>query len=110
MESEGSDERRERSAEDAGGQRRGRERLPSVRIENDLRRRLLAHEFAPNERLSLRKLASEYSELHWGAGPSGRVSHETVRRAVLRLAKEQLVELVPNFGLFPLAGDRCDTR
>jgi DNA-binding GntR family transcriptional regulator len=102
MGEQGSQERRERSSEAESGHRA---RLPSVRIENDLRRRLKDHEFPADERLSLRTLAAEYTAQGFGAGPSKRVSHETVRRAVLKIAQDGLLEVVPNWGVYALYQD-----
>ena len=64
--------------------------LPSQRVENDLRRRIEAGEWAPGDKLPpLSELAEQYS-----------VSTRTVNKAIRKIADDGLVEVVPNWGVF----------
>ena len=64
--------------------------LPSRQVEDDLRRRCLAGEWNPGERLpAVADLA-----VHYG------VARNTVTKALRRLADDGLVEIVPSWGTF----------
>ena len=64
--------------------------LPSVRVEADLRRRVLAGEWASGEPLPpVADLAGHYG-----------VARGTVARALHVLAREDLVRIVPRWGTF----------
>jgi GntR family transcriptional regulator len=64
--------------------------LPSARVEQDLRRRLAADEWAPGEQLPrVAALAAEY-------GTSG----ATVSKVLKRLAADGLVTVIPSWGVF----------
>jgi GntR family transcriptional regulator len=63
---------------------------PSQRVEADLRARIEAGEWASGEALpSIATLAGEYG-----------VSRATVAKALRRLADDNLVEIVPQWGTF----------
>jgi GntR family transcriptional regulator len=64
--------------------------LPSARVEADLRRRISEGEWAPGEQLPrVAQLAAEY-------GTSG----ATVSKVLHRLAGENLVTIIPSWGVF----------
>jgi DNA-binding GntR family transcriptional regulator len=64
--------------------------LPSRRVEDDLRRRCRAGEWQPGERLPpVAELAQHYG-----------VARNTITKALRRLADDDLVEIVPNWGTF----------
>jgi DNA-binding GntR family transcriptional regulator len=64
--------------------------LPSARVETDLRRRVLAGEWASGESLpAVADLAGHYG-----------VSRGTVARALHMLAGDDLIQIVPRWGTF----------
>jgi GntR family transcriptional regulator len=64
--------------------------LPSARVEADLRRRISEGEWAPGEQLPrVAQLAAEYS-----------TSGATVSKVLHRLAAENLVTIIPSWGVF----------
>jgi DNA-binding GntR family transcriptional regulator len=64
--------------------------LPSRQVEDDLRRRCEAGEWAPGERLPpVAELATHYE-----------VARNTIAKALRRLADDGLIEIVPNWGTF----------
>jgi GntR family transcriptional regulator len=70
---------------------RGRE-LPSERVENDLRRRIAAHEWQPGEALpTVARLAESYQ-----------VSTASVGKALARLREAGLIETRERWGSFVL--------
>ena len=64
--------------------------LPSVRVADDLRRRIQSDEWSVDEPLpSIAKLADQYD-----------VSTATTRKALLALEREGLVRIIPRWGTF----------
>ena len=64
--------------------------LPSRHVEADLRRRCEAGEWGPGERLPpVRELAEHYG-----------VARNTIMKALRRMADDDVVEIVPNWGTF----------
>lgn len=64
--------------------------LPSKRVETDLRRRITAGEWQPDEKLpSVASLADHYG-----------VARSTVVSALRRMQEDGLVEIVANWGTF----------
>jgi DNA-binding GntR family transcriptional regulator len=71
---------------------------PSQRVEQDLRRRLAAGEWAPGEALpTTAHLAQEYN-----------CGHGTITRVLRKLADEGLVHAVPRWGVFAGPADSQD--
>lgn len=67
-----------------------RPELPSVRVADDLRRRIQSDEWAVDEPLpAIARLAEHYS-----------VSTATARKALLTLESEGLVRIIPRWGVF----------
>lgn len=63
---------------------------PSARVENDLRRRLAAGEWAPGEALpTTAQLAAHYQ-----------VGHGTITRVLRTLAADNLIHAIPRWGVF----------
>ena len=64
---------------------------PSERVEADLRARLAAHEWGPDDQLpTVAELAA-----HYGVGKG------TVGRVLAKLEAEDLVRIVPRWGVWP---------
>lgn len=67
-----------------------RPELPSVRVADDLRRRIQADEWEPDDPLpAIARLAEEYG-----------TATATVRKALRTLESEGLVRIVPRWGVF----------